>query len=253
MATTTAKKVSHPLFARGFDRTAWKVEERGQRDNRRRALAGLGGRVIEVGAGNGLNFPLYPETVDEVVAVEPEAFLRDRARAAAAKAPVKVTVVDGTAESLPASGGSFDAGVASLVLCSVFDQARALAELRRVIRPGGELRFYEHVRAERPLAFRAQRTFDLVWHLVAGGCHTSRDTLAAIREAGFEVEHHERMLFKPYWFAVATTPHVLGVARRPLDDKAARPIAEGTPRSSASRRDQERLERGALTNGGGQQ
>lgn len=252
MATAT-KEVSHPLFARGFDRTAWKIEDRGQRENRKQALAGLRGRVIEVGPGNGLNFPLYPATVDEVVAVEPERFLRDRAREAAARAPVRVTVVDGTAEALPVDDASFDAGVASLVLCSVFDQGRALAELRRVIRPGGELRFYEHVRAERPLAALAQRGFDVAWSRFAGNCHTSRDTRAAICAAGFEVEQYERILFKPYWFAVATAPHILGVARRPLDDKAARPAAEGRPRTSASRRDQERRERGVPTDGGGQQ
>jgi ubiquinone/menaquinone biosynthesis C-methylase UbiE len=217
MATAT-KEVSHPLFARGFDRTAWKIEDRGQRENRQRTLAGLSGRVIEVGAGNGLNFPLYPDTVDEVVAVEPEAFLRNRARDAAVNAPVKITVVDGTAQSLLAEDASFDAGVASLVLCSVFDQAQALRELRRVIRPGGELRFYEHVRAERPLAFRAQRAFDVAWSRFAGGCHTSRDTLAAIRGAGWEVEQYERVLFRPFWFAVATAPHIIGVARRPLEE-----------------------------------
>jgi ubiquinone/menaquinone biosynthesis C-methylase UbiE len=217
MATAT-KEVSHPLFARGFDRTAWKIEDRGQRENRQRTLAGLSGRVIEVGAGNGLNFPLYPDTVDEVVAVEPEAFLRNRARDAAVNAPVKITVVDGTAQSLLAEDASFDAGVASLVLCSVFDQAQALRELRRVIRPGGELRFYEHVRAERPLAFRAQRAFDVAWSRFAGGRHTSRDTLAAIRGAGWEVEQYERVLFRPFWFAVATAPHIIGVARRPLEE-----------------------------------
>jgi ubiquinone/menaquinone biosynthesis C-methylase UbiE len=217
MAAAT-KEVSHPLFARGFDRTAWKIEDRGQRENRQRTLAGLSGRVIEVGAGNGLNFPLYPDTVDEVVAVEPEAFLRNRARDAAVNAPVKITVVDGTAQSLLAEDASFDAGVASLVLCSVFDQAQALRELRRVIRPGGELRFYEHVRAERPLAFRAQRAFDVAWSRFAGGCHTSRDTLAAIRGAGWEVEQYERVLFRPFWFAVATAPHIIGVARRPLEE-----------------------------------
>jgi ubiquinone/menaquinone biosynthesis C-methylase UbiE len=212
---TASKRVSHPLFARGFDRTAHKIDDRGQREHRRQLLAALAGRVIEVGAGNGLNFPHYPESVTEVVAVEPESFLRERAREVAATAPVKVSVVDGTAERLPASDSSFDAGVVSLVLCSVFDQAQALAELRRVIRPGGELRFYEHVRAQPPLAARAQRVFDIVWHLVAGGCHTSRDTLTAIEKAGFQIEHYERLLFKPYAVAVATAPHILGVARRP--------------------------------------
>jgi ubiquinone/menaquinone biosynthesis C-methylase UbiE len=222
--STPPKRISHPLFARGFDRTAWKIEDRGQRDNRRRALAGLRGSVIEVGAGNGLNFTLYPDTVGEVVAVEPEPFLRERAREAARSAPVEVTVVDGTAERLPVDDSSFDAGVVSLVLCSVFDQAQALRELVRVIRPGGELRFYEHVRAEHPLAFRAQRAFDVVWHRIAGGCHTSRDTLAAIRDAGFEVERYERMLFKPYRLALATAPHILGAARRPHTSTGGAPL-----------------------------
>jgi hypothetical protein len=84
-----------------------------------------------------------------------------------------------------------------------------------VIRPDGELRFYEHVRAERPPAQRAQRAFDVLWSHFAGGCHTSRDTIGAIRRAGFEVVECERLLFKPFWFAVATAPHVIGVARRP--------------------------------------
>lgn len=212
---TASKRVSHPIFARGFDRTAHKIDDRGQREHRRQLLAGLAGRVIEVGAGNGLNFPHYPESVSEVVAVEPEPFLRERAREAAATAPVKVVVVDGTAEALPAADGSFDAGVVSLVLCSVFDQAQALAELRRVIRPGGELRFYEHVRAQHPLAARGQRAFDLVWPLIGGGCHASRDTLAAIKNGGFEIESCEWFLFKPFPFALPTAPHIRGVARRP--------------------------------------
>jgi ubiquinone/menaquinone biosynthesis C-methylase UbiE len=212
---TAVKQVSHPLFARGFDRTAWKIEDRGQRENRRRALAGLSGRVIEVGAGNGLNFPLYPETVSEVVAVEPEQFLRDRAREAAAKVSVKVAVVDGTAERLPVGDASFDAGVASLVLCSIFDQARALAELRRVIRPGGELRFYEHVISQRPGFARFQRAVAPAWPLVAGGCHTDRDTAAAIRRAGFEVDELRAFDFRPGILELPVTPRILGRARRP--------------------------------------
>ncbi|MEA2467958.1 MAG: hypothetical protein QOJ57_2084, partial [Thermoleophilaceae bacterium] len=142
--------VHHPLFARLYALISPKAEKAGVGDHRREMLDGLAGRVIELGAGNGLNFAQYPESVTEVVAVEPEPYLRSRADEAAAAAAVPVTVVEGTADRLPAADASFDAAVASLVLCSVPDQARALAELRRVLRPGGELRFYEHVIADTP-------------------------------------------------------------------------------------------------------
>src|SRR6184192_3710117 len=112
-------------------------------------LEGLAGRVLEVGAGNGLNFVHYPDTVTEVVAIEPEPFLRARAEEAANLTTVPIRVVDGVAGRLPVDDQSMDAAVASLVLCSVPDQAAALAELRRVIRPGGQLRFYEHVHSDR--------------------------------------------------------------------------------------------------------
>src|SRR6266508_2488374 len=114
-------------------------------EHRRKLLAGLSGQVVEVGAGNGLNFTLYPETVEHVLAVEPEPLLREAAIEEAKKAPVPVEVVDGLASELPAEDASQNAAVASLVLCSVPDQAEALAEMRRVLKPGGELRFYEHV------------------------------------------------------------------------------------------------------------
>ena len=158
-----SQQVHHPLFARLYERLAPRVEEQGAAEHRRELLAGLKGRVIEVGAGTGLNFTHYPETVDEVVAVEPEAYLRRRAEEAAAAASVTVTVVDGVADRLPAADQSFDAGVASLVLCSVPDQASALAELRRVVRPGGELRFYDHVLANSPDLARFQHAIGHVW------------------------------------------------------------------------------------------
>jgi len=153
--------------------------------------------------------------VERVLAVEPEPRLRAAAIEAAGKAPVPITVVDGVAGRLPAEDGSFDAGVASLVLCSVRDQDRALAELHRVIRPGGEFRFYEHVVAERPMSVRLQRLADLtVWPKCAGGCHLSRDTGAGIARAGFVVERKERFLFMP-GIPVVKLPHILGIARRP--------------------------------------
>src|SRR5947209_2619120 len=171
--------------------------EKGEREYREEMLSGLSGRVIEVGAGHGLNFALYPDTVAEVVAVEPESILRRTAEQQATRAPVPVRVVDGIADRLPAEDASFDAGVASLVLCSVPDQAAALAELHRVIRPGGELRFYEHVLAHSPRFARAQHVVDPVWTRVAGGCHLDRDTLSEIEAAGFSVERCERFTFSP--------------------------------------------------------
>jgi len=123
-------------------------------------LAGLTGRVVEVGAGNGMNFSHYPLSVEEVVAVEPEPYLRAKAERAAATAPVTVHVRDGLADALPLESGSIDAAVLSLVLCSVPDQPRALAELRRVLKPGGELRFMEHVRADGPRKAQVQSVAD---------------------------------------------------------------------------------------------
>ena len=136
--------VHHPIFARLFDRLVRKADPQ-QAEPRVELLAGLSGRVIEVGAGNGINFANYPREVTEVVAVEPETYLRQKAAGAAASAPVPVTVVDGLADALPAEDSSFDAAVTSLVLCSVPDQQSALGEIARVLKPGGELRFYEHV------------------------------------------------------------------------------------------------------------
>jgi ubiquinone/menaquinone biosynthesis C-methylase UbiE len=208
------EKVHHPLFARFYLRMASGRKAHGEDEYRRRLLDGLSGRVIEVGAGNGLNFPFYPETVDRVLAVEPEPLLREAATRNAEVAPVPVEVADGVAGRLPADDESFDAGVASLVLCSVPDQQRALAEFRRVIRPGGELRFYEHVVAERPLSARLQRLADATfWPRVGGGCHLSRDTGAAIEQAGFSVMSSERFSFTP-GAPVPPLPHILGVARR---------------------------------------
>ena len=125
-----------------------------------------------------------------------------------------IEIVDGVAGRLPVEDGSFDAAVASLVLCSVADQATALAELHRVLRPGGELRFYEHVAADGTLARGAQRVADATfWPRVAGGCHLTRETTAAIDAAGFEIERSRRFNFTP-GPPVPPIPHVLGIARR---------------------------------------
>jgi ubiquinone/menaquinone biosynthesis C-methylase UbiE len=206
---------SHPVFARVYAKVAQISERRGGAEHRKRLLAGLSGRVIEVGAGSGANFAHYPTTVSEVVAVEPERYLRERAQWAAARAPVSVSIVDGDADQLPGEAGSLDAGVAALVLCTVPDQRQALAELFRVIRPGGELRFYEHVIAHPKWESRFQRLADATfWPRVAGGCHLARDTTSAIEQAGFAIETCERFPFSPAPL-IPPDPHILGIARRP--------------------------------------
>jgi ubiquinone/menaquinone biosynthesis C-methylase UbiE len=207
--------ISHPRFARLYMQGAPATERRGAAQHRDRLLAGLAGTVLEVGAGHGLNFPHYPVTVSEVIAVEPEPTLRAAAVEAASRARVPVRVIAGVADELPVADASVDAAVASLVLCSVPDQPRALAELRRVIRPAGELRFYEHVIAEHhPRRFLLQvldRTG--LWPMIAGGCHPARDTEAAISAAGFRLEGVEHFMFAATKPGPAI-PHILGRARR---------------------------------------
>jgi ubiquinone/menaquinone biosynthesis C-methylase UbiE len=207
--------VRHPIFARVYERIAAAEEAKGAAQYREALLDGLSGRVIEVGCGHGLNFSHYPRTVTEVVAVEPEAYLRAKAEHAAGRAPVHVTVVDGTVDDLPGNEASFDAAVTSLVLCTVPDVPAALAEIRRVMRPGGELRFYEHVVAQGRGWAAAQRAVDVMWPFFAGGCHADRDTLSAIKEAGFVVETVRSFTFRSSWLTAPTWPKVLGRARRP--------------------------------------
>ncbi|MFF8289199.1 class I SAM-dependent methyltransferase [Streptomyces sp. NPDC016309] len=209
--------VHHPLFARFYARVSVAMEERGGiAAHRRELLDGLAGRVIEVGAGNGLNFAHYPGAVSEVVAVEPERRLRRLAATAGLRADVPVDVVPGVAAALPVKSEAFDGAVASLVLCTVRDLPRALAELRRVLRPGGELRFFEHGLAEGRAMATAQRALDrTVWPLLFGGCHTARDPLAAIGAAGFEIVTYRRLRIPEKGPGAPTSPCVLGVARRP--------------------------------------
>jgi ubiquinone/menaquinone biosynthesis C-methylase UbiE len=212
---TTAADIPRPRFARMYLKAGERMDRRGAAEHRHRLLDGLTGRVIEVGAGNGLNFAHYPTTVTEVIAIEPEPTLRAAAERAATAAPVPVTVGQGTAEVLPLADGEVDAAVASLVLCSVPDQLSALAEIRRVLRADGELRFYEHVIAERqPMrAILQLADHSRLWPTLCGGCHPARDTAAAIEAAGFTIEHCERFGFRASALE-PNVPHILGVARR---------------------------------------
>jgi ubiquinone/menaquinone biosynthesis C-methylase UbiE len=203
-----AEEVRNPFFARFYHRVLSREGPR-MEAMRRRLLDGLAGRVVEVGAGDGRNFALYPSQVEEVVAVEPEPYMRARA---AERARGAVRVVDGTAERLPVEDGSADAVICCYVLCSVAEPAAALAEARRVLRPGGELRLFEHVGADGGLMRLAQRAVEATfWPRAFGNCHPTRDTLAAVRGAGFDVSDVERFAFTP-GPTQPPIPHILGAA-----------------------------------------
>nr|WP_119590269.1 class I SAM-dependent methyltransferase [Streptomyces scabiei] len=215
MARATTDAVHHPLFARFYARLSVSAEPRigPLRDE---LLAGLSGRVIEIGAGNGLNFARYPNAVSEVVAIEPEHSLRRLALESALRAEVPVDVVPGAAEALPVKSEAFDAAVVSLVLCSVRDVRRSLSEVRRVLRPGGELRFFEPGRGGGRVMRTAQRALDgTVWPLLFGGCHVSRDPVAVIRAAGFETGAVREVLVPERGPRLPSSYCVLGRARRP--------------------------------------
>jgi SAM-dependent methyltransferase len=205
-----------PLFARWYPDAAVRLEARGLADKRAALLAPLEGRVLELGCGFGANFPHYPDAVTELVAVEPEEHFRDLARARADELGLGATIIEGTAESLPVETGSFDAVVATAVLCSVDDQAAALTEIKRVLKPGGALVGFEHVGSPGRARHLTERVLDAaLWTHLNGGCHLSRDTRGAIRTAGFDTDELrvERFPFLP--FPVSKSDHIVGAARKP--------------------------------------
>lgn len=204
--------LENPLFARiwtflSSHETDW------LRDRRRETLAGLTGRVLEVGAGTGSNFGCYPATVTEVVAVEPESRLREVAEGAAAVAPVPIRVVAGTVEQLE-PGEKFDAVVCSLVLCSVDQPAEVLRGLHGLLKPGGELRYFEHIASAGAMGVVQKVADATFWPRLFGNCHTHRDTEAMIAAAGFTPEASRRGHQFPAWAPMPISEFALGRARR---------------------------------------
>ncbi len=200
------------VYARCYDFFMDRIDRAGAAEHRRRLVEEAGGEVLEIGAGTGKNLPLYG-AAERVVALEPDPAMRARARKAARQARVAVEVVEGDAIALPFRDASFDVVVFSLVLCTVPDPERALAEARRVLRPGGTVRFYEHVRAADPRLARWQDRLQRPWGWVGRGCHPNRDTAAAVVGAGFGVISLEEVDF-PAMPAIVR-PHVTGFAERP--------------------------------------
>jgi SAM-dependent methyltransferase len=213
MTSSTSDTVDHPFFARIWPAIAAHETEQ-MRELRRENLAGLSGRVLEVGAGTGTNFGLYPDSVAQVVAVEPEQRLVGLAREAAAGVVFAVEVTNRTVESFSADE-PFDAVVCSLVLCSVAEPESVLQQLFSLLRPGGELRYLEHV-ASGGIRGRFQQLVDAtIWPRLAGNCHTHRHTEQAIRAAGFDVDKTRTEQAFPAWVPLPASEFVLGQARRP--------------------------------------
>ncbi|HEX8065812.1 MAG TPA: class I SAM-dependent methyltransferase [Thermoleophilaceae bacterium] len=177
------------IFAAGYDRFQAPMERDFFGPLRRDLLADARGRVLDVGAGTGANVPYYPDAVEEVVCAEPYEPMARRIEGKAADARVSVRVV-APAEELPFDDDSFDCAVSTLVLCTVDDQARALAEIARVLRPGGRFVFAEHVRAADPRLAAWQDRLHPLWIRFGHGCHCNRDTYSAIESSPLEIERH---------------------------------------------------------------
>ncbi len=187
---------------------------RGGGGPRRELLAGLAGTVCEVGAGPGPTFRYYPAGVERLIAVEPDPRLRSFAWNAAAHAPVAVQIREGVADHLPVGDGECDAVVFSLVLCCVPNLTSAIDEALRVLRPGGEVRFYEHIRSARPLIARVEDALTPCWSRLAGGCHPNREPVAALSSAGFERVVVRRLPFSPAR-GLPSFAHVIGRGESP--------------------------------------
>ncbi len=189
MSELPTPTIGERLNAATYEPFLWLGERLGMRERRRNLLAGARGRVLEIGAGTGLNTQYYPPTVDELVMTEPDAGMAARIDVAAA--PVEASVVAAPAEELPFEDASFDTVVSMMVLCTVPDPDAALAEIRRVLRPGGRLLFIEHVRADSPRLARWQDRLAKPWEAFASGCRCDRPTLELISDR-FRVDQLER-------------------------------------------------------------
>jgi len=198
------------LFARVYNRCMADTEDAGLRDRRRELLAAAAGRTVELGAGTGVNLALYPEAVEELVLTEPFPPMAKQLRE---RAGDKATVIEAPAEALPIPDASIDTAVATLVLCTVDDVPATLAEVSRVLKPGGRLLYLEHVRSSDPGVARWQDRLERPWRFIGHGCRCNRDTVAAIAASPLEVERveHGRLPKAP----AIVRPLVAGSARKP--------------------------------------
>jgi len=198
----------HRWFAAMWDRIGAPMEKRDGTQIRPKIMGEARGDVLEVGAGTGASFAYFAEDA-QVIAIEPDPYMIERAHKRLAEVGnVNIQLRQAAAEDLPFENGSFDHVVASLVFCSVSDQAKSFSEIRRVLRPNGTFRFWEHVRNDESRFWgTAQDLVTPVWRWCGAGCYPNRRTRQAIEDAGFDIEWIETFR------AASGTPEIYGVAR----------------------------------------
>ncbi len=205
----------HKWFASIYDRMMASAERSFMKEVRQEIVGGAKGRVLEIGAGTGASFPYYRDGVD-LVATEPDPYMLRRAQQRAEELNRPIELKQAPAEQLPFDDASFGTVVATLVMCSVRDPAKALSEIRRVLKPQGEYRFYDHVRYEHAFGAFWQDAVTPVWRWFGAGCHPNRDIARSIREAGFDIVALELLKpLPPIPPMVFSRPHIKGVALRP--------------------------------------
>ena len=208
---TSAK--GHRWFAAMYDRMTASAERSYLGAARAETAGGAKGRVLEIGAGTGANFRHYTELAEQVVATEPDPYMLRKARVRAQDAARPIELHQAPADDLPFEDGASDTVVSTVVLCTVPDPLKALGEIRRVLRPGGELRFYGHVRSDNAVAGLFQDVALPLWRWIGAGCHCNRDTASNIRAAGFEIRKLAASApFPPIPPMVLARPHIQGVA-----------------------------------------
>ena len=204
----------HKWFAAVYDRLMSSAERSFMKGVREEIAGGASGRVLELGAGTGANFAYYGASTQELFAIEPDPYMLERARRRASESGRPIDLRQAPAEEIPFEDASFDTVVSTLVMCSVSDPRRALSEARRVLKPSGKLRLFDHVRYDHAFGAFWQDVITPAWRWFGAGCHPNRDTASIIREAGFEFQQLELMKpvppIPPMWFS---RPHIKGVAR----------------------------------------
>jgi ubiquinone/menaquinone biosynthesis C-methylase UbiE len=203
-------KVWESTFSAIYDPLLWVGERAGMAQRRSALLSQATGRVLELGAGTGLNLPHYPDNLEKLVLTEPSPPMVGRLERRAKKAGIPSSVMVADAERLPFEDDSFDTVVSTLVLCTVDDPQRAINEIARVLKPGGKLLFLEHVRSDSRRLARWQDRLHRPWHAFAAGCNANRPTVDMLRESSLQIEDvgHDRWK----WMPALVHPLAIGIA-----------------------------------------